>query len=150
MNVDPGFKPGNVLVVRFALPPFLYPAPGNKMSFYKRLLERTEATSGIQSAVLTTCSPLTNEGGSSRFVREGRPTTHPEELSANNRLVSENYFHSLGIPLREGRTFSIHDGADAPLVAVINESMARDEVSVREQVVGRDCWCSRRRSPNSA
>jgi predicted permease len=125
MDVDPGFKPANVLAVRFALPRFLYPAPGNRMSFYQRLLERMEATPGVQSAALTTCSPLTNEGGSSWFVREGRPAAHPEELIANNRLVSENYFHSLGIPLREGRTFSTHDGADAPLVAVINESMAR-------------------------
>ena len=80
---------------------------------------------GIQSAALTTCSPLTNEGGSSWFLREARPTAHPEELIANNRLVSEDYFRMLGIPLREGRTFSGHDGAEAPLVAVINESMAR-------------------------
>lgn len=125
MDVDPGFKPANVLAVRFTLPQFLYPAPGNRMSFYQRLLERMEATPGVQSAALTTCSPLTNEGGSSWFVRDGRPTTHPEELIANNRLVSENYFDSLRIPLREGRTFSRNDGADAPPVAVINESMAR-------------------------
>jgi putative ABC transport system permease protein len=125
MDVDPGFKPGHVLTVRFALPRFLYPAHVNRMSFYQRLLERMEAIPGIQSAALTTCSPLTNEGGSSWFLREARPTAHPEELIANNRLVSEDYFRMLGIPLREGRTFSSHDGAEAPLVAVINESMAR-------------------------
>jgi predicted permease len=71
------------------------------MSFYQRLLERMEATPGVQSAA------------------------HPEELIANNRLVSEDYFRTLGIPLREGRAFSSHDGAEAPPVAVINESMAR-------------------------
>jgi predicted permease len=125
MDVDPGFKPGHVLAVRFALPRFLYPAHVNRMSFYQRLLERMEAMPSTESAALTTCSPLTNEGGSSWFIREARPAAHPEELIANNRLVSEDYFRMLGIPLREGRTFSSHDGADAPLVAVINESMAR-------------------------
>lgn len=125
MDVDPGFKPGHVLAVRFALPQFLYPAHVNRMSFYQRLLERMEAIPGVQSTALTTCSPLTNEGGSSWFIREARPAAHPEELITNNRLVSEDYFRTLGIPLREGRTFSSHDGAEAPLVAVINESMAR-------------------------
>ncbi len=125
MAVDPGFTPANVLAVRFALPQFLYPSHVNRMSFYQRLLERMEANPGIQSAALTTCSPLTNEGGSSWFIREARPAAHPEDLIANNRLVSEDYFRMLGIPLREGRTFSSHDGAGAPLVAVINESMAR-------------------------
>jgi putative ABC transport system permease protein len=125
MDVDPGFKPGHVLAVRFALPGFLYPAHVKRMSFYQRLVERMNAIPGIQSAALSTCSPLTNEGGSSWFIREARPAAHPEELIANNRLASENYFSVLGIPLREGRTFSSHDGADGPLVAVINESMAR-------------------------
>jgi len=125
MDVDPGFNPGQVLAVRFALPQFLYPSYVNKMSFYQRLLERMGANPGIQSAALTTCSPLTNEGGSSWFIREARPAAHPEDLIANNRLVSEDYFRMLGIPLREGRTFSSHHGADAPLVAVINEGMAR-------------------------
>ena len=124
MDVDPGFKPGHVLAVRFALPQFLYPAHVNRVSFYQRLLERMEAIPGVQSAALTTCSPLSNEGGSSWFIREGRPAAHPEELNANNRVVSEDYFRALGIPLKEGRTFSSHDGPDAPLVAVINESMA--------------------------
>lgn len=125
MDVDPGFKPGQVLALRFALPQFLYPSHVNRISFYHRLLERMEANPSIDSAALTTCSPLTNEGGSSWFIREAHPAAHPEDLIANNRLVSEDYFRMLGIPLREGRTFSSHDGADAPLVAVINESMAR-------------------------
>ena len=125
MDVDPGFTPGHILVARFALPQFLYPAPVNRMSFYQRLLERMAATPGVESAALATCSPLSNEGGSSWFIREARPAAHPEELIANNRVVSEDYFRILGIALREGRTFSSHDGADAPLVAVINESMAR-------------------------
>lgn len=125
MDVDPGFKPGHVLAIRFALPQFLYPSHDKRLEFYHRLLERMEAIPGVASAALVTCSPLVSEGGSSWFIREGRPAAHPEELIANNRLVSENYFSTLRIPVRAGRMFSARDGADAPLVAVINESMAR-------------------------
>jgi len=39
--------------------------------------------------------------------------------------VSTDYFRTMGIPLRRGRWFDAHDSADAPLVAVINETMAR-------------------------
>ena len=58
-------------------------------------------------------------------MREGHPDLNARKLIANNRLVSEDYFRTMGIPIREGRAFSPFDGAAAPLVAVINQSMAR-------------------------
>ncbi len=124
-DVNPGFSPERVLAVRFTLPQFLYPAHDKKLSFYEALLTRIESTPGVQSAALITCSPLTDEGGSSWFIREGRPARHPQDLSADNRLVSENYFRTMRIPVLAGRTFSSRDTSDAPLVAVINERMAR-------------------------
>jgi len=39
--------------------------------------------------------------------------------------VSDDYFRTLRIPLREGRTFDASDSAGAPPTAVISESMAR-------------------------
>lgn len=114
-------RPGSRGSVRPAAIPV--PRTVNRISFYQRLLERMEVIPGVPSVALTTCSPLTNEGGSSWFIREGRRAAHPEALIANNRVVSEDYFGTLGMPLREGRTSD--DGAVAPLVAVINESMAR-------------------------
>jgi len=125
MDVDPGLEPTHVLTVRFALPWFLYPSHAARLSFYQRLLERTETVPGVQSAGLITSLPLASEGGSSWLIREGHPTPHPEELSASNRLVSEDYFRTMGIPLREGRLFSSHDGPNTQLVAVINERTAR-------------------------
>jgi len=44
---------------------------------------------------------------------------------ANLRAVSPDYFRVLGIPLRTGREFSGADHERAPLVAVINETMAK-------------------------
>lgn len=125
MDVDPGFKPDHVLAVRFVLPPFLYSTDQARVSFYRRLLDRVNAAPGVVSAALNTSLPFVYEGGSSWFIRENRPTAHPDELIAVNRLVSVGYFRTLGIPLREGRLFTSHDGAGAPLVAVINQTMAR-------------------------
>jgi putative ABC transport system permease protein len=42
-------------------------------------------------------------------------------------VASEGYFQALGIPLRGGRLFDEGDGPDAPHVAVISESVARQK-----------------------
>jgi predicted permease len=41
-------------------------------------------------------------------------------------VATEGYFHALGIPLVRGRMFDERDGASAPHVAVISESLAHD------------------------
>ena len=46
--------------------------------------------------------------------------------------VSEGYFETLGIPLLEGRLFTVQDTEGAPRVAVINEAAARKFFSGRD------------------
>jgi putative ABC transport system permease protein len=46
--------------------------------------------------------------------------------SADYASVSEGYFRSLGIPLLRGRLFEDRDTMDAPHVALISESLARE------------------------
>jgi MacB-like periplasmic core domain len=41
-------------------------------------------------------------------------------------IVYGDYFSALGIPLLEGRTFTMHDDSNASLVVIVNQSMARD------------------------
>ena len=47
--------------------------------------------------------------------------------SADYASVSEGYFRSLGIPLLSGRLFDDRDTMDAPHVALISESLAREK-----------------------
>jgi putative ABC transport system permease protein len=39
--------------------------------------------------------------------------------------IAGDFFHTMGVPLREGRGFSPADGTYAPPVAIVNETMAR-------------------------
>ncbi len=41
------------------------------------------------------------------------------------RYVTPGYFRALGIPVRQGRGFTEYDKSEAPLVALINEALAR-------------------------
>jgi putative ABC transport system permease protein len=53
-------------------------------------------------------------------LRQGEPP-----LPADLRGVTPGYFKAIGIPLLQGRTFEETDKADAPPVAVIDETLAR-------------------------
>jgi putative ABC transport system permease protein len=81
---------------------------------------------GVESAGIINLLPLTFRGGSNGFYVEGTPPpAQGQAPAANNRIVSPEYFKTLRIPLREGRYLDDHDVAGAPLVAVINETMAQ-------------------------
>jgi predicted permease len=55
---------------------------------------------------------------------EGREATD-SPTRAHPRLVTPGYFRAMGIQLASGRLFTDVDRRDAPLVAIVNETMAR-------------------------
>ena len=128
-HVPLGFHPEGVMTLRTSLPispdsPYRsFPA---RTEFYRRVLDRVDAIPGVVSAGYTTFLPLTNAGGTSGFTIEGAPPPQPgQSTDANHRVVSADYFHTMGIRLRAGRFFRESDGPDAPSVSIINEAMAR-------------------------
>ncbi|PYQ17873.1 MAG: hypothetical protein DMF81_26605, partial [Acidobacteria bacterium] len=95
-------------------------------AFQRELLERVRNTPGVQSAGLAAYLPLSGTDNGWGFVIEGRPALRTGEYNlAKYRPVSPGYFETIGIPLLRGREFISADNEDAPLVVVINESMAR-------------------------
>ena len=75
---------------------------------------------------------------------DGYQAAPDEQLSADYNEVGENYFATMGIPLISGRDFNRTDDENAPLVAVVNETMAakywpgKDPLGQRLQV--KDRW----------
>lgn len=59
------------------------------------------------------------------FIILGQPTAVGNEPSAERMDVDGNYFATMNIPLRAGRTFSARDNSTASPVMLINESFAR-------------------------
>jgi len=128
-HVPLGFNPEGVMTLRTSLPvsantPYRnFPA---RSDFYRRVLEKIVTIPGVVSAGYTTFLPLTNPGGTSPFVVEGAPPLPPGQSNdANHRVISPDYFKTLGVRLRAGRFFRDSDTADALPVAIINQAMAR-------------------------
>ena len=125
-QIDLGFRTDNVLSLRVPLPDPKYAEAGKRTAFYDQVLERVDRLPGVLAAGFVTWVPLTNRGGSWGFIIEGRPAPGPGETSdANTRVVTKDYLRAMGVTLKAGRLFDDRDRAAAPMVAVVNETMAR-------------------------
>jgi putative ABC transport system permease protein len=126
-EINPGFNPDNVLTMRLALPWTKYKQGAPRAQIYKQLLDQVKATPGVQSAAATLSLPL---GGDTfnvgrGLIREGRPMTADQETNARYFAVTPDYFQTLQIPLKAGRTFTEQDTLDTTKVVIVNETMAR-------------------------
>ncbi|HEX5081828.1 MAG TPA: ABC transporter permease [Blastocatellia bacterium] len=117
-HVDPGFSPAGALTAQ--IDP-TYKEFDEVVGFYRQLLERVSAIPGVERVGI-----INSLGSSWDFTIEEHPSTPIEQRSiALHNQVSENYFRALEIPLRAGRFFNDHDVKGAPLVAIIDETLAR-------------------------
>jgi putative ABC transport system permease protein len=133
-NVDPGFRPERVLAFRVALPPASYREDHQRVAFFDRLLDRLQRIPGAGAAGMIQSLPIRNDYMLS-FAIQGRPEARPgDEPSANHRVVSPDYFKTLGIPLLRGRTFTTHDVEKSPMVALVDEAFAARHFAGEEPI----------------
>lgn len=126
LHQDPGFRADHVLVLRTPAQMQKYDTQAKRAAFYDQVLQRVEHLPGVIAAGYTTWIPLTNEGGATGITLEGHPEPTPGQMPIPNaRIISRDYTKALRMRLVGGRLFDEHDGPNTPLVALINETMAR-------------------------
>jgi putative ABC transport system permease protein len=127
VHLDPGFRADHVLVLRTPLRTQNYSQHLARSAFYDRVLEKAGHLPGVLAAGYTTWVPLTNEGGATGIQIEGHPEPAPGQKPVPNvRIISKDYMAALRMKLIQGRLFDDRDGSGSPLVALINETMARN------------------------
>jgi putative ABC transport system permease protein len=124
-RVDPGFRTDHLLTVEVHRS-MSDQDKGNWTPFYQQLLARIEALPGVESAGATLALPIEGESWRIHFKIDGHAYGSSfDQPDAEARIVSNNFFDVLKIPLLRGRYFSDRDTKDSPHVAVINEAVAR-------------------------
>ena len=123
ISTDPGFRTERILTARLNLPPARYDKAGAVSGFAEQLTSQIATLPGVNAAAAVSHPPF-SFADRFPFAVEGRTATE-QRLSADNRVVTPNYYEVMGIPLRRGRAFTDHDRADQPGVVIINEAMAR-------------------------
>jgi putative ABC transport system permease protein len=123
--VDPGFDPSGKLTAQIILPPSRYPDGAARTNFFVELEQRVAALPGVERVSATNTIPLTGNDSDANFHVEGQPLPRAgDEPAAWIRRVTPSYFETMDIALREGRAFAQSDDPEAPLVVIINETIA--------------------------
>lgn len=123
-GVDTGFGKSNVLVARIN-PALNGYSPEKTQLFFRDLLTGLRALPGVESASLSSDSPISGDWDQESLVIEGYQPREGERANAQASIVSSDYFRSLGITLVAGREFNDQDTSGAPKVAIINEKLAQ-------------------------
>lgn len=88
--------------------------------------ERFGGIPGVIAAGANNNVPLTGSDARRGITIEGLERREGDSpVRAHPRIVTPDYFKAIGISLREGRGLVASDTAHAPLVVVVNETMAR-------------------------
>ena len=127
VRVDPGFQSDQLLTIGVDLPfefdfseSIVRFAPGAGV-VQQRLLERIGTLPEVESVGL-----ISRPGPQLPVSIVGRPVVARQERARAAYVeTSPDYFRTLQIRLLQGRVFNARDGASAPGVAIINETMAR-------------------------
>jgi putative ABC transport system permease protein len=137
-----------LLTLTLELPRGRYAGPPQWTPFFTRLQDDLRAIPGVLGAGGVSWLPLNDDGGSNAIFVEGRPRPGPNENTyAIYRLVTPGYFGTIGLPIRDGRDFTIDDRAGGVRVGAINETLAR-RIWPGERAIGKRLTFARQPGPD--
>jgi putative ABC transport system permease protein len=125
-SIDPGFDSARILNLRLDLSPHRNDATSSGPAFYEQLLLRVRRLPEVRAASLTLWVPLSSANMRSRLAML-QPQAGPrgrKPLWSQYNVVSPGFFRTLEIQLR-GRDFLETDRQGTPLVAIVDEMLAR-------------------------
>ena len=141
-SIDLGFEPRGLLTMTVSPPassPDMSVADRSKraVAIHEQLLERVRAIPGVDDAAAAQRLPVEANYSSWSILVDGAPaTTIAEAPSATPEPVTPDYFRTMRIGLVRGRYFTAEDHADASLVAIVNETMAKKLWPGRDPLAG--------------
>ena len=123
-RVNLGFNPANVLTLRVPLSGKHYEQPQTRVEFLQRVVDAIKSLAGVESASVSHGLPLGWWG--QFFVTAEQPNPPAGQVpSANYVIAGPDYFRTLQIPLRTGRSFNDYDTQSGNRVAIVNAELAR-------------------------
>lgn len=145
-HVNLGFNPTNVLTLRVPLSSERYKEPQARAQFWEHLVSAVESLPSVESASVSRGLPISGWDGQFFTTAEDPNPPAGHVPDANYVVVGPNYFRTMQIPLRAGRTFSDHDTNASERVVIVNEELARlywpgkDALGKRVQIGGEGPW----------
>jgi putative ABC transport system permease protein len=125
MHVDPGFDPARTITIKVSIPSTKYPDATRQQAFFNQLFERLDALPGVIATGGTSFLPIAGLGSATGFEVVGQPKPLPgQEPVTDVRVVTNNYFKAMGIPLIRGRAFDKGDDGTNVRRVIVNQALA--------------------------
>jgi putative ABC transport system permease protein len=127
LSVDSGIQSEGVMTLQLELPmasTARYPNQVQRDEFFDVLLQRVQGLPTVVEAAIASAPPLEEEPSefTLRLPEDAPDVSRP----ANVRIVSQNYFSLLHIPLVRGRNFNGADKREGPSVVIVSTEFARN------------------------
>jgi putative ABC transport system permease protein len=122
-NTDLGLRAEKLLTCE--MPLFRYEDFHRRVAFVNAQLERIRAVPGVTGAAAISRIPLTPADQATFYLFPGQSEDKIPGQVALFRVVTRDYFPTMGARLREGRFFETSDQGSALPAAIVNETFAR-------------------------
>ena len=119
LAVNAGIDPKGVLTLEVTPSPNAYRDGAETAQYCQRVLTEMSSLPDVRSAALSGWT----QGG--KWEIAGRDTPLPGEPRPAAQAISARYLETMRIPMVEGRSIGEQDGADAPRVVVLSQTLAR-------------------------
>jgi predicted permease len=123
-TADIGFNPQHILLFDLNPPRSQYP-PQQRIALYSQIEEKVAVLPGVQSATLSSVPLVANSGDNDCFSPTRKRSGNDDKGSVNVNSVGAGFFETMGIPIVNGRGFTIRDNQRAPKVAIVNQHLAK-------------------------
>jgi putative ABC transport system permease protein len=120
-QVSPGFQPQGAVALSLSLSPKRYGEAAQRVAFVQHAVNQLASLPGVTSVGASQATPF-NDDHVLDLKIQGRPQEMPR---TNYYAITPGYLPAMGIPVLRGRGFTASDAANAPRVALINETLAR-------------------------
>ncbi|MCZ6918637.1 MAG: ABC transporter permease, partial [Gemmatimonadetes bacterium] len=124
LDIDPGYDAENLLTMEITLPQHKYEDGPAMARFFDDIERELQELAGARGLAFMNELPRSFGLPRTSFTIDGQPVERNEEPRARWLTLNAAYFATLGIPLRDGRTFTDADRADAPPVVMVNQQFA--------------------------
>ena len=125
-SVDAGFNGAGVLTMQVRVSGHRFDADTTTFRFFEQALDAVKRVPGVTSAALTSQLPLSGDRDEYGVHFFETPARRAETYGAFRYAVSPGYLETMRIPLRRGRLFDDHDDLNAPRVAIVSASLAKE------------------------
>jgi putative ABC transport system permease protein len=129
VGVDPGFDANHLLTFKVSLPSSKYGTDKALLTFFHDFQGRISRLPGVRSAGLCSFPPFTGLGSATGVHVLSQPEQSLMDLPvAAVRVVGADYFSTMQIPLRAGRSFNEQELTEERHVVVVNQAFADQDI----------------------